>query len=153
MPKYAFECENSDCGLHFEQILKIGNHPSTPCPSCGDEAPRVIAGEGFAFGFDVKPEARGNSGVTKEDFPTADHAVGRSAEERWEHYDQRKQVKEKVREVGQSIPLARVDGVDESGHRYIEYESLTTQGKNVRKNRAKNALNALARAKTQKASG
>jgi len=103
MPQYTFSCL---CGVQFTRTLKAGNHSMHVCPDCGEEAPRQWDGQGF--GFDFTPGSTpGNSGVTKHDSPTADQAVGRSAEARWEEYDEREKVKEKVREVGGTRALRR----------------------------------------------
>lgn len=78
MPKYTFECPG--CQAQFTRTLKMGDHEAHPCPSCGTAAPRFWGSESFGFGFAPSDSAApGNSGVTKDDYPTADHAVGKSA--------------------------------------------------------------------------
>jgi len=119
-----------------------------PCPSCGDDAPRCIVGEGFAFGFKTEPGKEGNSGVHKDDYPTADQAVGRSAERRWASYEGRKSIKNQVRAVGQTHALARHDAPDGD---YVEYSVLDKPGLNARKQRAQRAFDALRVAKEARA--
>jgi len=122
MPKYVFECQNDQCNCRFDRVLKMGEHTLHPCPSCGEEAPRCLEGEGFSFGFkvQVKEGEGGNTGVHKEDYPTADHAVGRSAENRWSTMNERKKVKDVVRGQGDGPALIRRDGPD-----FIEYEAMS----------------------------
>jgi hypothetical protein len=97
----------------------MGEHPHHACPNCGAQAPRQWNGAKFGFDF-AEGKTPGNSGVSKDDYPTADQAVGKSAEARWAEYDERAKVKEKVREVGGHRALARTHG---DGNRHIEYTS------------------------------
>lgn len=116
MPKYTFMC---NCGVKFSRSLKMSEHPTHECPACKQIAPRLF--EGFGFGFKASPQsAPGNSGVSKEDYPTADHAVGKDAEVKWASYNEREAVKKKVRESGGTQPLIRKNGPD-----YVEYEGGT----------------------------
>jgi len=114
MPQYAFECE---CGLQFRRSLKMGEHSFYSCPNCSKDAPRYFEGEGFGFAF-ANTKANGNTGVSKHDYPTADQAVGSSAEARWKTLKDRDDVKKKVREVGGTHALVRRAGPD-----YVEYEA------------------------------
>lgn len=123
MPKYAFECQV--CSTRFERTLKMGDHPTHECPNCREEAPRLFTGFGFAFAAGGSSPA--NSGVHDHDYPTADKIVGRSAEERWAEYKEREKVKKKVRELGGTNALLRVDGSD-----YVEYDAMTPEDKKVR---------------------
>lgn len=117
MPKYAFEC--AACGTQFDRTLKMGDHPTHPCPSCSDEATRVWMGQGFGFGFAASPTAApANTGVSKNDYPTSDQIVGSHSEARWERYNEREKVKSKVREVSGARPLVRRMGSD-----FIEYQA------------------------------
>jgi putative FmdB family regulatory protein len=118
MPKYTFECAH--CSVRFDRNLKMGEHPTHECPSCKGLAPRFFSGNGFGFGFSShKSSSPANTGVHGQDYPTADMVVGRSAEERWNTYRARDEVKKKVRKGGGSPPLSRVDGDG-----YIEYASM-----------------------------
>lgn len=146
MPKYVFECQNEECNCRFDRVLKMGEHPTHVCPSCGDFAPRCLEGEGFAFGFKVEEAKQGNSGVHKEDYPTADHAVGRSAESRWGSYEVRKKVKEDARKGGQTHALIRRDGEG-----FVEYEAMSKETRDARKATAPKVLKALAAAKEGRA--
>ena len=119
MPKYTFEC--GECRTQFTRKLRIGEHLDHPCPSCGSPAPRLWDGETFGFGFKDSPTAApGNSGVSKDDYPTADQAVGKDAERRWGELHARDKVKDEVRQKGGHHALQRKHGV-EAGKPYIEY--------------------------------
>jgi putative FmdB family regulatory protein len=139
MPKYVFDCQTEDCHLRFERIIKMGDHPTHPCPSCKSEAPRVLDQEGFAFAF-AQPEkaAPGNTGVHKDDYPTADHIVGKDAEQRWGTYAEQAKVKQVAREKGETHALIRHQGKD-----YIDYEPMTDAGLTARKNLAQRAMKAM----------
>lgn len=117
MPKYVFECP--DCNLQFSRALKMDEHPAHPCPNCGARALRQWNGNGFGFDF-AEGTTPGNSGVSKQDHPTADQAVGSSADKRWAEYAARDKCKEKVREVSGHRALSRVQG---PGNKHIEYRS------------------------------
>jgi len=120
MPKYTFECE---CGLRFDRVLKMDDHPTHPCPSCSEEAPRLFQGQGFGFAFAGAPKDIGtpaNTGVHDIDYPSADKVVGRSAEGRWETYTKRAAIKEKVRKNSGVSQLARQDGEG-----YMDYTSMS----------------------------
>jgi hypothetical protein len=140
MPKYVFDCQTEGCNLKFERTLKMGNHGSLECPSCHEQAPQVITG--FDFGFKENPSKVGNSGVHKEDYPTADHAVGRDAEGRWGYYAAKEKVKVKAREAGETHALARKTGQD-----FVEYAPMAAPARDARKNLTKTALTRLQEAR------
>ena len=123
----------------------MGDHGSHECPSCKEQAPRVM--DAFGFGFKETPGKTGNSGVHKDDYPTADQAVGRSAELRWQHVNERNKVKDQVREMGQTHALMRRTGADESGTPFVEYEPMSPVGRDARRNLTKTALDRLKQAK------
>lgn len=108
MPRYTFECQG--CSTRFDRTLKIGDHPTHECPACHEQAPRLFDKSSFGFGFSSGGKSLANSGVHDHDYPSADKIVGRSAESRWATYRDREKVKQKVREVGGSSALERVDG-------------------------------------------
>jgi len=108
MPRYTFECVQ--CSTRFDRTLKLGDHPTHPCPSCNEEAPRLFDRAAFGFGFSAGGSAPANSGVHDQDYPSADKIVGRSADERWATYRARDKVKNQVREVGGSPAIERIDG-------------------------------------------
>ncbi len=119
MPRYTFECPS--CNARFSRKLKMGEHPDHPCPSCGATAERLWEGESFGFDFqESASSAPGNSGVSKHDYPTADQAIGRDSEKRWETIRARDKVKDEVREKGGHRALMRRHGVEE-GKAYVEY--------------------------------
>lgn len=121
MPKYTFECPT--CSTRFDRTLKMGEHPTHPCPSCSNEAPRLFEGSAFGFGFaePIKKSAPANTGVHSMDYPSADMIVGRSAEARWGTYRARDEVKKKVRQDGGNSALSRVDGEG-----FVEYEAMNS---------------------------
>ena len=141
MARYVFECQ--ECTLRFDRNLKMGDHPTHECPNCHYAAPQVI--EGFAFGFkETVSAAPGNSGVHKDDYPTADQAVGKDADKRWAQYSERDQVKNQVRKMGDTHALVRRTAKDGS---YVEYDAMTTTSRQNRRTVAKKAIEAL---RTQK---
>ena len=114
MPTYVFDCP---CGTQIKKNLKMGEHPTHPCPECGAAAPRAWMGNGFGFGFAASPKpAPANTGVAKNDYPTADRIVGSDADTRWELYEARAKVKEQVRAVGGDHALNR-----RNGDGFVEY--------------------------------
>ena len=131
MPRYAFECE--DCELRFERVLKLGEHPTHACPNCQHEADQVMSGFGFAFKAGSGPTA--NSGVHDLDYPTADKAVGRSADRRWEYVNRREAAKKQARDQGGTHALIR-----HSGKGFIDYEPMSDRGRVARRHLAKDAL-------------
>lgn len=120
MPQYTFYCES--CNLEFKKKLQMGAHPNHKCPSCRGDSERVLEN----FGFDFSPSAgtpNANTGVAKNDYPTADHIVGQSAEARWEIMDARNKAKKKLREQSGAVALSRKDLV-EGGKKVSEYTAL-----------------------------
>jgi len=70
-----------------------------PCPSCGEEAERIV--EEVSFSFDTESSHEGlslqNTGVSSVDYDW-DEIVARDAEKRWNFIEGRQQVKEVVLE-------------------------------------------------------
>ena len=129
MPSYTFECPV--CDLRFTRVLKMAVHVSHVCPNCKDLAPLVV--EGFAFQFGKSEGAAvGNSGVHDHDFPTADKAVGRSADERWALLNERDKVKKKARELGGTHALIR-----HTAPTHIDYEPMSPAGVSAHRELAK----------------
>jgi len=142
MPKYTFECQ---CGLRFDRVLKMEEHPTHGCPACHEEAPRLLSGVGFGFAFAANVNTVSpNTGVHDLDYPSADKAVGRSADNRWQTYHDRASVKDKVRKVAGVQQLARVDGEG-----YTDYTSMTPSQRGARKNLVKLATDLKVRPKAQ----
>lgn len=145
MPKYVFECQTEGCNLKFERTLKMGTHNVHECPSCKEMAPVII--EGFAFDFKDGPGAKpGNTGVHKDDYPTADHAVGKDADKRWSYYAEREKVKNAARTQGETPALIR-----RTGHDFVDYEPMSDAGRDARRNLTRKALSRLEAAKAAKA--
>lgn len=140
MPKYVFECQ--DCNLRFERNLKMdGDNTTHACPKCDDPAPQVI--EGFAFGFTDPPgAATANTGVHKHDYPTADIAVGRSADSRWAEIHEREKVKAEARKQGGTDALIRHNSKE-----YIDYEPMSDVGRKAHYSLAERAVAAVKRAR------
>jgi putative FmdB family regulatory protein len=137
VPKYVFECQT--CEVRFERNLKMDNHTTHECPSCHDQAPRVLDGQGFAFQFDQAAGAPpGNSGVHANDYPTADKAVGRSAEERWALLRERDKVKEAARKQAGTHALIRHTAPD-----YIDYEPMNPAGLDAHRKLAKAVIDTV----------
>lgn len=142
MPKYIFECQ---CGLRFDRTLKMGLHPTHGCPSCREEAPRIFSGVDFGFAFAANANAVSpNTGVHDLDHPSADKAVGRSADNRWQTYHNRASIKDKVRKVAGVQQLARVDGDG-----YTDYTSMTPGQRVARRDLVKLAMDLKVRPRTQ----
>ena len=123
MPRYTFECQV--CLVRFERTLKMGDHTTHACPQCSDDAPRLFDEFGFAFASGGQSTA--NSGVHGHDYPTADMAVGRSAEQRWQLLQEREKAKNAARDMGQTHALIRHDGPG-----YVDYEPMTPVGRQAR---------------------
>lgn len=143
MPRYTFECQGEECHLRFERTLKMGEHLAHECPNCHDQAPIVVS----EFSFDFKESAaapQGNTGVHKDDYPTADHAVGKSADKRWDLYRAKEVVKTEARKAGGTHALVRQTAPDGS---YIDYAPLDDVRRQARRVTARKAISALQRAK------
>ncbi len=134
MPQYSFECQT--CDLRFTRTLKMQNYTTYECPNCADQAPRII--EGFAFQFEKGSGAPGNSGVHDHDFPTADKAVGRSADERWALIQERDKVKAEARKIGGTHALIRHTA---PGH--IDYEPMNPAGIDARRELARGLVTTM----------
>jgi putative FmdB family regulatory protein len=143
MPAYTFECQT--CDLRFTRTLKMGNYTTFACPNCCDEAPRII--EGFAFQFE-KSGSPGNSGVHDHDYPTADKAVGRSAQERWALIHEREKVKSEARRLGGTHALIRHTSPD-----HIDYEPMNPAGIDARRELAKGLISTVRELRSRRPAG
>lgn len=105
MPTFEYFCD--DCDAEFEELLLkkedvqeyFDHHP---CPNCKKRAERIrVSAFSFKFAGSVNQGAgsgvHGNSGVHDLDYPVIDKAVGRSAETKWQAYNERKAARDKVR--------------------------------------------------------
>ena len=92
----------------------MDNHPEHKCPECGKGALRIFAGTNLGVKFEQGASPVNNSGVHDLDYPTADKAVGRESEVRWEGYVERDKIKRKVRKEAGESALVRKD-VGEGG--------------------------------------
>jgi hypothetical protein len=85
------------------------------------------------FGFKDSPTAApANTGVHKEDYPTADHLIGKDADKRWSEISEREKIKAKARAQGGTHALIRT-----TGDNHIDYEPMTNTGLNARRGLAK----------------
>jgi putative FmdB family regulatory protein len=134
MPQYTFECPV--CDVRFTRVLKMENHLSHECPSCKEPAPRVL--EGFGFQFAQAGTAPANSGVHDHDYPTADKAVGRSADARWSVFAEREKVKAAARQQGGTHALIRHTLPEAVG-----YEPMTPAGVDARRELAKGMISTV----------
>lgn len=142
MPKFTFDCA---CGLRFTRSLKMGEHPQHPCPDCGEEAPRFWEGQSVTHAFAPGGHPT-NSGVSKHDHPSADQAVGQSAEQRWAEIGEREKVKKQVREMGGTDKLIRRNAPETKtgGSSYVEYTAASSKLIEARKALVKGAAAAEA---------
>jgi putative FmdB family regulatory protein len=138
MPLYEFEC--CYCSLQFKRNLAMDEHATHPCPNCKQVAPRIWAGFGGHAFQTSATAATANTGVHKDDYPTADHAVGKDAEKRWGFQLARNKLKAEVREKTDGGRLLRRDGQG-----YIEYEGMQAGHLEARKRTASTLREVLAR--------
>jgi putative FmdB family regulatory protein len=107
MPLFEYKCENADCGLVFERLVRDGQQKDThECP-CGSQGQRSEASK---FGFSVD-----GPGFRKTDHASFDERVGQDAEKRWEYYKTRQA---KKRQLQESNPGKRVE-VSSTDHSYV----------------------------------
>ena len=112
MPSYEYAC--SDCGVEFEELLlnkeEISKYSeSHPCPSCGQDSPKIVSSFAFNFKGAVRGTSgvHGNSGVHDWDYPTLDKAVARSSEAKWAQHRVKQEEANKVRVSTGSMELTR----------------------------------------------
>ncbi len=110
MAKYCFRCPS--CNVQFERVFTMGTAPKTvPCPSCRRSVERHMTFGGF--GFKTSGDVNSPTGVHSLDYPTADMAVGRSADAGWRNYAARDEQKTQTRTESGVRTLQRV-GLDNS---------------------------------------
>lgn len=95
MPVYDFKC--NDCGLKFEKSLKMADSESTECPVCKSVTSNKLPAKG------VLSKVAESTHIPKD----IDLAVGRSAEERWQAYEDRSKRKQKVRDESDTSLVTR----------------------------------------------
>lgn len=99
MPVYDYKC--SECGLKFEKSLKMADSHSTECPSCKAITSSKLPAKG------VMSKVAESTHIPKD----IDLAVGRSAEERWQAYEDKAKQKQKVRKESDTNLITRdIDG-------------------------------------------
>jgi len=116
MPAYEYKCE--PCNAQFEEILTQSEDVKKysdwhPCPNCNGRAARIVSAANFKFAGGVRGTSgvHGQSGVHDLDYPQLDKAVGRSAEKKWQVYNQRAAEREKIRKETGAGALAVEGGV------------------------------------------
>lgn len=120
MPTYTFKC--SKCSLRFEKSLKLSEDKKVECISCGSETNKMPpTGVGLKMAEPTK--------IPKD----IDKAVGKDAEKRWMEYEEKKKVKDKIREESGSKRLSvdpdgnyqpfsmTVDGQEKTGAEATKY--------------------------------
>jgi len=95
MPVYDYKC--NDCGLKFEKSLKMAESATTTCPVCKTPTSNKLPPKGVL----------GKVGEPTHIPKDIDLAVGRSAEERWQAYEDRAKKKQKVREESDTTLVTR----------------------------------------------
>jgi len=95
MPVYDFRC--NECGLRFEKSLKIAKSDSTECPTCKAVTAEKLPPKG------VLSKVGEVTSIPKD----IDLAVGRSAEERWQAYEDKAKQKQKIRDNSETHLITR----------------------------------------------
>ena len=116
MPSYEYRCE--PCEVVFEELLLQREDVKAyakehPCPKCGESASRVLSRTNFQFKgiSEGDPTRRGSSGSHDLDYPSADKAVGRSANRKWKEYDRKFAARAEARkELGTNAVSVAPDG-------------------------------------------
>lgn len=124
MPLYEFTCQS--CGLRFEKLYRrVSDDATTPCEACGETADRQVTAANFAFSH---PDGQLNGAMppntgTSDDW-NFDKAIGRDAERRWGHMeDRRKKKAEVIRDEarqGRGITMDHLVKKPEGGYRVVE---------------------------------
>ena len=122
MPNYTFKCEK--CSTRFERSLKLEQaDKGTLCPSCGNKTANKLPPSGVGF----------KMAESKKIPKDIDLAVGKDAEKKWEEYDEKKRIKDKIRKETGSERLSvdfdgnyqpfsmSVDGKELSGQEGTKY--------------------------------
>lgn len=98
MPIYTFNCSN--CTLTFEKSLRVSDGDEIKCPTCSNIAKKLPPKNVVGRMAEVKS-------LPKD----VDLKVGADADKRWEEYEEKKSVKEKIRKETKSDWLSRdLDG-------------------------------------------
>lgn len=121
MPVYKYECE--ECGFVFEKLISSSENSETySCLSCDSTAHKILGKANFNFKSNRK---QGNTGVHDIDYPGIDKAVGRSAEDRWGHFYERRKAEDKARESYGTQYLGKVPlGPHTDGYYQVSNEKL-----------------------------
>ena len=94
MPIYEFKCEK--CNLKFEKIFsKITVKQQEDCPCCGEKSDKIMSASNFKINE--------STNIPKE----IDLKVGADSEKKWIEYEDRKSIKNKVREENETKRLSR----------------------------------------------
>ena len=98
MPTYSFKCPK--CSLRFEKTLKTSDNSEIKCVDCGESVNKLPAtGVGMKMAAPTK--------IPKD----IDLAVGKDSERKWMEYEDKKKIKDKIREESGSEKLSvNLDG-------------------------------------------
>ena len=56
MPNYSYQCQNPDCGEHFDKMLPVSKYDEPQvCPVCGHSSEKQIHSVGFVLRGDSWP--------------------------------------------------------------------------------------------------
>lgn len=138
MPTFEYKC--IECNLEFEELHITRedtkkHEQEYDCPSCGSIAVRIASLTNFNF----KVKTPGNSGVHDIDFPSADKAVGRSADKKWEKIHKEQDERNKVRKKYKTDAIRKVgnDYVPMSKNQLNVREQAIKKVKEVKESRRK----------------
>lgn len=94
MPLYEYKCKK--CFLKFERNLKISDSDNIPCPNCKEITQKLPP-------QNVMGAVKESTSIPKD----VDKIVGKDSEEKWNDYEERKQLKEKVKKEAGTGALSR----------------------------------------------
>lgn len=115
MPTFEYYCKS--CKIIFEELLLLPEDAkkyinSHPCKKCRKNADRISSAVNFNFKAPPGPTqgtgVHGQSGVHDLDYPVLDKAIGRSSEKKWGIYQQRKQLRDKIRREAGTNAIAQI---------------------------------------------
>lgn len=94
MPIYLFRCQ--ECSVKFEKTMSIKSEEPAPCPLCKKPADKLPP-------QNVSANVAEPTSIPKD----IDRAVGADAEKKWLEYEDRKSMKEKIRQEYGTQRLSR----------------------------------------------
>lgn len=98
MPIYTFKCQK--CSLRFEKVQKPNNTEDVLCPDCSGISEKL-----------PPTNVAGKIGEVTSMPKDIDLKVGADADKKWEEYEEKKSIKEKIRKETSSEWISRdLDG-------------------------------------------